>query len=121
MREALTDFVKNAGLFTVLHFFITIVVLLLGLAMTIVVRRRAGEIWLLLIGLIPAISGILAWYFENDIANHRRAMFGRLTDEGVASVRHEALIDLIFGLFAAGVVAGLGIWRRRRNREAIIQ
>ncbi|HYX28708.1 MAG TPA: hypothetical protein VE863_09080 [Pyrinomonadaceae bacterium] len=121
MREALTDFIKNAGLFTVLHFFIIIFVLLLGLAMTMLVRKRAGQIWFLMIGLIPAISGILAWYLENDIANHRLGMLGRLNDAAVADLRREALIDLIFGLLVAAVVLGLRMWRTHNNRRAIIK
>ena len=121
MREALSDFVKNAGLFTVFHFFITTLVLLVGLGMTMLVRRRAAKNWVLVIGFIPALSGILAWYFESDIANHRLGMFGSLNDAGVAAVRREALIDLIVGLAGTAVLLGLLMWRRENNRKAIIK
>ena len=118
MRESLTDFIEDAGLFTVLHFSITTLVLVVGLAMMLV-RSRVGGTWFLVIGFIAALSGILAWYFENDIANHRLAMFGRLSDAGVAAVRREALIDLIVGLAGAGVLVGLRMWRQQNDRKTI--
>ena len=121
MGEALTDFIKNASLFTVLHLFISIVVLLVGFVVTILTRSRAGGTWFLLIGIIPALSGILAWRFENDIANHRRAMFGLLDDAGVAAVHREALVDLIVGFVVAAVVLSLRMWRQRNNRKASIK
>ena len=117
----MAEAVKNFGLFTVLHLFITTVALLVGLAMTMLVRGRAGEIWLLVIGFIPALSGILAWHFENRIANHRLGMFHRLSDAGVAAVRHAALIDLIVGSLVAAVLLGLGVWRKSYNQKAIIK
>jgi hypothetical protein len=118
VREALSDFIKNAGLFTVLHFFITTVVLLIGFAITIFARSRASRTWFPAIGMMPAFSGILTWYFESNIANHRLAMFGRLDDAGVAAVRREALIDLIVGLVVAAAVLGFGM-SQRHNRRAI--
>lgn len=120
MREALTDFIGNAGLFTVLHVLITSLVLVVGLAL-ILVRSRVGGIWFLVIGFIPALSGILAWYFENNVAKHRLGMFGRLSDGEVAAVRREALIDLIVGLAGAGVLVGLRMWRQQNNPETIIK
>jgi hypothetical protein len=118
MREALTDFIKNASLFTVLHFFITTLVLVVGVALMLV-RGRVGGIWFLVIGFIAALSGILAWYFANDIADHRLAMFGPLSDAGAAAVRREALIDLIVGLAGAGVLLGLRMWRLHNYRKTI--
>ena|ERR1041385_2311308 len=120
MREALTDFIKNAGLFTVLHFLITTLVLVVGFAL-LLGRTRVGGICFLVIGSIAAVSGILAWYFENHIANHRLAMFGRLSDAGVAAVRREALIDLVIGLAGAGLLVGLGFWRQQNYRKSIIK
>jgi len=118
MRESLTDFIKDAGLFTVLHFSITTIVLVVGLAMMLV-RSRVSGTWFLVIGFIAALSGILAWQFENDIATHRLAMFGPLSDAGVAAVRREALIDLIVGLVGAGVLLGLRTWRLHNDRKSI--
>ena len=120
MREALTDFIKEASLFTVLHFLITTLVLVVGLVMMLV-RSRVSGTWFLVTGFIAALSGILAWRFENDIANHRRAMFGLLDDAGVAAVHREALVDLIVGFVVAAVVLSLRMWRQRNNRKASIK
>jgi hypothetical protein len=77
MGEALTDFIKNAGLGTLLHFSVTGILFLVSLGFLLSARTRHQMWWFLGIGILPALSGILAMYSRIEF----------WTPEGVRSAR----------------------------------
>jgi len=87
MGETLTEFVKQAGLFTVLHFFITKVLILIGIAFFIFGQSKTAMWWFLGIGILPVLSGILTMYLENRLLDIGLGMFGRLGPQEIASGR----------------------------------
>ena len=111
MGETLTDFVKNAGFFTLLHFFLTAILIFVGISFFLFARARRAMWWFLGIGLGPALSGILTMYFKNRILDTGMGMFGRLSPEALAAGRREALIDLGVGIAGTMIILVLCAWR----------
>src|SRR5437016_5324661 len=117
MGESLTDFVKQAGLFTLLHFFTTAILLLISIAFFIFARSKRAMWWFLGIGVLPVVSGILAMRLKNRLLDTGIGMFGELSPQAIASGRLEAIIDL--GVGAAGTILILLLiqWRWLLNRK----
>ena len=105
--EALTEFVKHAGLLTLLNFLIVIVFLLLGVTIAIFARSRKAMKGLLAISFVPAFSGILTTYFQYRIIDSGLGMFGQLSPHAIALGRRDALIS--GGVGVAGTVLLLSI------------
>lgn len=94
MAEAFTELLKNAGLITLAHFLLLLIFLLAGLVFLIRARTRGHMRWFLAVGILPAVSGILAMYFKLKITNAGIGLMGRLGPEEIAAGRREALVDL---------------------------
>src|SRR5438132_1047821 len=118
MAEALTNFIKNAGLITILHLLITAILVLVSLAFFVSARTRTSMLWFLLIGILPALSGILTMYFKNRIVDQGIGMFSRLSAEGIASGHREAFVDFVVGVVATVGILGLRTWRQQLNKRA---
>jgi hypothetical protein len=118
MVEALTDFIKNAGLFTLLHFLITAILIFVGIALFAFARTRRAMMWFLIIGILPVVSGILTMFLKNRILDSGIGMFGRLSPEGIAAGRREALVDLVGGFTGGIAILLLRAWRQQLIRKA---
>ena len=113
MGETLTEFVKNCSLVTVLNFLFVAMLILIGVAFFLFARKRRCISWFFVIGILPAVSGILTMYFQNKAMNRGVGMFGRLRPWEIASGRREAVIDLSAGVAGTIVVLLLRFWRQR--------
>jgi len=99
MPEAVTDFIRNAGFSTLAHFLVTAISVLIGLILLFLVRTRKEMSFLLAVGILPAVSGILAMYFKYRYSSV--GMFGPPGPEEIAAAKREAWIDLSVGFAAA--------------------
>jgi hypothetical protein len=117
MGEALTDFIKNAGLVTLLHFSVTGILFLVSLGFLLSAPTRRQMSWFLGIGILPALSGILAMYFKNRVLDTGRDAFGPLGPEAIAAGRREALINLGVGVAGTTAILALRAWCQRLNRK----
>jgi hypothetical protein len=115
MSEAVTEFIKNAGLSTVGHFLLIAISLVIGVAFFFLARTRKEMSFFLAVGILPAVSGILAMYFRNKYSGV--GMFGPPGPEAIALAQKEAWIDLSAGIAAASVILLLRSWRQRMNRK----
>jgi hypothetical protein len=111
MFGAVTDFIRNAGLTTFVHFLVTAISILIGFAWFFLARTRREMSFFLAVGILPAVSGILAMYFKYKYSNV--GMFAPPGPEEIAAAKREAWIDLSVGLAAAVMIVFLRSWRRR--------
>jgi uncharacterized membrane-anchored protein len=115
MPEAVADFIKDAGLCTLAHLLLTAIAILSGVALFFLARTRKQMSFFLLVGILPAVSGILAMYFTNKYSTP--GMFDPPGPKEIAAAHRDAWIDLTVGLASAGVILLLRDWRRRMNAK----
>ena len=115
MSEAVTNFIKNASLITVINFFIFVTFVLIGFALFFFARTKSAMRWFLLIGIVPITSGILAMYLKYKYAD--TVMTDGATPETIAASHREGLIDLAAGAAGFMVILILMTVRRRLNKE----
>jgi hypothetical protein len=115
--ESLTDFIKNAGLFTLLHLFMTGIFILAAIVLFFSASTRSAMWAWRGIGIVPAVSGILLWYLRNRSLNTAIGLMSDLIPEDVSGIRREARINLLVGLAGTIVISVLQLWRQRLNRE----
>jgi hypothetical protein len=113
MSEAVTDFIKHAGLSTVAHLLLAVISILFGVALFFLARTRRAMSFFFVVGILPAVSGILAMYSTNKYSTV--TMFGRPRSEDIAAAHRDGWIDLAVGLGAAGAILFLRAWRHRMN------
>ena len=115
MSEAVTDFIKNAGLSAVAHLLVTAISILLGVALFFLARTGKEMAFFLAVGILPAVSGILAMYFTNKYSTV--GMFAPASPEAIAAAHRDAWVDLTVGLATAGGLLLLRSWRQRLNAK----
>lgn len=116
--EALTDFIKNAGLFTLLHLLITVILVLIALCLCFFARKQP-VIWRwFLIGIVPAVSGILLWYLRNNALDRGLDPWSHGSPELISEERDSARITLLFGLTGTMAIFLLTLLRQRLNRAS---
>ncbi|HEX6188177.1 MAG TPA: hypothetical protein VFZ40_08845 [Pyrinomonadaceae bacterium] len=113
--EALSDFIKNAGVFTLLHLLITVILVLVAICLCFFARKRPAMWRWLGIGLVPAVSGILLWYLRNYAIDRGIGPMGHMSPEVISEERHGAEITLLFGLTGTIVILLLTLLRQRLN------
>jgi hypothetical protein len=117
--DALTDFFKNAGLLTLLHLLITAILVLIATRWSFSIQRNSIMWWWLPIGIVPAVSGILLWYFINHTVDTAiREMSHFIVPDDVPVIRREARLDLMFGLAGTTVILLLRSWRQKLSRKS---
>jgi uncharacterized membrane protein len=116
--DALSDFIKNAGLFTLLHLLVTAILILIAIVLSFSARARSTKWWWLVIGIVPAVSGILLWYLRNRALDRGIGLMSHVMGD-VLEGRREARINLLFGLAGTTVILFLTVWRRRLNRKSV--
>lgn len=116
--EALTDFIKNAGGLTLLHFLVTGILLLVAIIMFIAARSHTAMPWFTIISFVPVLSGILSMYLKNRLLETEMGKFGRLSSEAIAEDR-EAIICAATAIGATGttLMVLLRVLRTRLNRR----
>ena len=117
--EALSDFVKNAGLFTLLHLLVTVVFVVIAIRWRFSAQPRSTMGWWLAIGIVPAVSGILLWYIRNRTLDTAISLMSDLIPEDVSGIRREARVNLLFGLGGTTVILLLRSWRQKLNRKSV--
>jgi hypothetical protein len=115
VSEAVTDFIKNAGLTTIAHFLLTGMLILIGLTLFFLARTRGAMAFFLAVGILPAVSGILAMSLKYRYSCF--GMFAPADPEAIAAAHREAWIDLSLGIAAALVILFLRTWRRRMKAK----
>ena len=115
MSEAVTNFIKNASLITVINFFIFVTFVLIGSSLFFFAQTKSAMRWFLLIGIVPITSGILAMYLKYKYAD--TVMTDGATPETIAASQREGLIDLAAGAAGFVVILILMTVRRRLNKE----
>ena len=116
MHDSIVEFIKNAGLVTITTFLIVIVCVLMGLGLFLFARATVAVRWLLLVGIVPVLSGILALYLKFKYAGV--VMMGMPTPETIAASKREGIIDVIAGLTAGAAILLLAIVRRQKIKNA---
>ena len=99
MSGALAHFFRNAGLTTFAHPLLTIISMLIGFVLFFLARTRKEMSFFLAVGILPAVSGILAMYFKYKYSNV--GMFGPPGPEAITAGKREAWIDLSVGPFGS--------------------
>jgi hypothetical protein len=119
MARVLTEFIRNAGLISLLNLLLITLCIVAGLVFFFRARATGHMRWFLGVGILPTISGILAMYFKLKITNAGIGLFGRLGPEAIAVGRREALVNLVIGVAASAGILGLRAWRGRLNRKRL--
>lgn len=115
MFDAVVDFIRNAGLITLAHLLLTAISLMIGCALLFLARTRMEMSFFIAVGILPAVSGILAMYFKYRYSNV--GMLAAPGPEAIAAAKREAWIDLSVGLAAAAMILFLRSWRQRVNAK----
>jgi hypothetical protein len=63
MFDAVVDFIRNAGLVTLAHLRLTAISLVIGCDLLFLARTRKEMSFFIAVGILPAVSGILAMFF----------------------------------------------------------
>ena len=113
MSEGVTEFIRNAGLSTLFHLLLTAISLLIGCGLLFLARTRTEMSFFLTVGILPAVSGILAMYFKYKYSNV--GMFAPPGPEAITAAKREGWIDLGVGLSAAIMILFLRSRRQRLN------
>src|SRR3954469_11174045 len=116
MHDSIVDFIKNAGLVTIITFLSVIICVLMGLGLFFLARTTVAVRWLLFVGIVPVLSGILALYPKFKYAGV--VMLGTPTEHMIAASKREGIIDLIAGSTAGAVILLLAIIRRRTIKNS---
>jgi hypothetical protein len=116
MPDSILDFIKNAGLITVLTFLIVVICVLIGFGLFWFARSTAAMRCFLFVGIVPVLSGILALYLKFKYADV--VLKGMATPATIAANRKEGVIDLIAGLVTGLTILLLATIRRRLIKNA---
>jgi hypothetical protein len=116
MPDSILDFIKNAGLITILTFLTAVICVLIGLGLFFFARSTAARRCWLFIGIVPVLSGILALYLKFKYAN--AVLKGMATPATIAANRKEGVIDLIVGSATGLTILLLATIRRRLIKNA---
>jgi hypothetical protein len=115
--NVVTDFIKDAGLFTLLHLLVTAILVVAGIGLFLFARTRKAMWWFLGIGILPGLSGILIMYIKNRLLDTGMGLFAPLSVEAIAAGRREARIDLVVGVVGTMLILSLRAWRLRLNKS----
>jgi hypothetical protein len=116
MHDSIVEFIKNAGLVTIITFLIVIICVLMGPGLFLLARTTVAVRWLLLVGIVPVLSGILALYLKFKYAGV--VMMGMPTEHTIAASKREGVIDVIAGSTAGAAILLLAIIRRRTIKNS---
>ena len=110
MAQAVTDFLRNAGLLDLLNMLIAAIFVVIGLA-SFVSRRPMHLYKLMGLAMVPLLLGLVTMYV--DYTTSGIGMFGTPSEAAIAARRQAALINGVIGALGALVFVALGMLGRK--------